>query len=151
MSDTTKPTLHDNDALLTYRVGPVLCCGPTLPVVTIIPPPELTQLPGTNIAEPGIFKHGTYVVSATDLRHRFGVKQENWNQSAKVIIAQHDDHTRGYFVDEIKDVISFPEKDGGNFQITYHEVFLAEHFYSTVIFIYTPNSKNYHSCKVVDI
>ena len=115
MSDTAKPSLHDNDALLTYRVGPVLCCGPTLPVVTIIPPPALTQLPGTNIAEPGIFKHGTYVVSATDLRHRFGVKQENWNQPAKVIIAQHDDLnlTRGYFVDEIKDVISFPEKGWG--------------------------------------
>jgi len=115
MSDTSKPSLHDNDALLTYRVGPVLCCGPTLPVVTIIPPPALTQLPGTNIAEPGIFKHGTYIVSATDLRHRFGVKQENWNQPAKVIIAQHDDLklTRGYFVDEIKDVIRFPEKGWG--------------------------------------
>ena len=113
MSDTAEPSLHDNDALLTYRVGPVLCCGPTLPVVTIIPPPALTQLPGTNIAEPGIFKHGSYIVSATDLRHRFGVKQENWNQPAKVIIAQHDDLTRGYFVDEIKDVISFPEKGWG--------------------------------------
>ena len=113
MSDTAKPSLHDNDALLTYRVGPVLCCGPTLPVVTIIPPPELTQLPGTNIAEPGIFKHGTNVVSASDLRHRFGVKQENWNQPAKVIIAQHENLTRGYFVDEIKDVISFPEKGWG--------------------------------------
>ena len=113
MSITTKPSLQDNDALLTYRVGPVLCCGPTLPIITITPPPSLTHLPGTSTAEPGIFKHGKYIVSATDLRFRFGVKQENWKQPGQVIIAQHGDQTRGYFVDEIKDVIHFPETGWG--------------------------------------
>jgi len=101
--------IEDNDALLTYRVGPVYCCGPTLPIVTITPPPPLTHPPGTSIAEPGIFKHGSLIVSATDLRYRFGVKQEHWKQPGQVIIAQHNDLTRGYFVDEIKDVISMPE------------------------------------------
>ncbi len=111
---TAKPSLHDNDALLTYRVGPVLCCGPTLPIVTITPPPEkLTHPPGTNIAEPGIFKHGSDIVSATDLRYRFGVKQENWKQPGQVIIAKHADLTRGYFVDEIIDVTHFPETGWG--------------------------------------
>lgn len=113
MSKTTKPSWQDNDALLTYRVGPVLCCGPTLPIITITPPPSLTHLPGTSIAEPGIFKHGSYIVSATDLRYRFGVKQENWKQPGQVIIAQHDDLTRGYYVDEIKDVIHFPKTGWG--------------------------------------
>lgn len=113
MSKNTIPSLQDNDALLTYRVGPVLCCGPTLPVISITPPPPLTHLPGTNTAEPGIFKHGSYVVSATDLRYRFGVKEENWNQPGQVIIAQHGDLTRGYFVDEIKDVIHFPQTGWG--------------------------------------
>jgi len=101
--------IEDNDALLTYRVGPVYCCGPTLPIVTITPPPPLTHPPGTSIAEPGIFKHGSLIVSATDLRYRFGVKQEHWKHPGQVIIAQHNDLTRGYFVDEIKDVISMPE------------------------------------------
>jgi len=101
--------LEDNDALLTYRVGPVYCCGPTLPIVTITPPPPLTHPPGTSIAEPGIFKHGSLIVSATDLRYRFGVKQEHWKQPGQVIIAQHNNLTRGYFVDEIKDVISMPD------------------------------------------
>lgn len=113
MSKTTNPSWQDNDALLTYRVGPVLCCGPTLPIITITPPPSLTHLPGTNTAEPGIFKHGSYIVSATDLRYRFGVKQENWKQPGQVIIAQHGDLTRGYYVDEIKDVIHFPETGWG--------------------------------------
>ena len=113
-STNSIPSLEDNDALLTYRVGPVFCCGPTLPIMTITPPPELTHPPGSSIAEPGIFKHGKYIVSATDLRYRFGVKQENWRQPGQIIIAQHDDQTRGYFVDEILDVIRFPESGWGN-------------------------------------
>ncbi len=114
MSLTAKPGIHDNDSLLTYRVGPVLCCGPTLPIVTITPPPaKLTHPPGTNSAEPGIFKHGSNIVSATDLRYRFGVKQENWKQPGQVIIAKHNDTARGYFVDEIIDVTHFPETGWG--------------------------------------
>jgi len=113
MSLTTKPNLHDNDALLTYRVGPVLCCGPTLPIITITPPPKLTHPPGTQPAEPGIFKHGTDIVSATDLRYRFGVKQQNWKQPGQVIIAKHNDTARGYFVDKIIDVTHFPETGWG--------------------------------------
>ena len=108
------PSLEDNDALLTYRVGPVFCCGPTLPIMTITPPPPLTHPPGSSTAEPGIFKHGNVIVSATDLRYRFGVKQENWRQPGQIIIAQHDDQARGYFVDEILDVIRFPESGWGN-------------------------------------
>lgn len=113
MPKSSSPSFQDNDALLTYRVGPVFCCGPTMPVVTITPPPDLTHLPGTNIAEPGIFKHGSYVVSATDLRYRFGVKQENWKNPGQVIVAQHNDLTRGYFVDEIIDVIHLPSTGWG--------------------------------------
>jgi len=114
MPRTAKPSLHDNDALLTYRVGPVLCCGPTLPIVTITPPPaKLTRIPGTSTAEPGIFKHGPDIISATDLRYRFGVKPENWKQPGQVIIAKHADLTRGYFVDEIIDVTHFPETGWG--------------------------------------
>jgi len=112
-----KPGIEDNDALLTYRVGPVFCCGPTLPVITITSPPALTHPPGTNIAEPGIFKYGKYIVSATDLRYRFGVKQENWKQPGQVIIAKQDDQARGYFVDEIKDVIRFPSKGWGQLPV----------------------------------
>ena len=106
--------IEDNDALLTYRVGPVLCCGPTLPVITITIPPPLTHLPGTSSAEPGIFKHDSYIVRATDLRYRFGVQQQRWKQPGQVIVAQHDNTTRGYFVDEIKDVIHFPESGWGS-------------------------------------
>lgn len=113
-SQSSPPTLEDNDALLTYRIGPVYCCGPTLPIITITPPPKLTHPPGANIAEPGIFKHKNHIVTTTDLRYRFGVKQENWKQPGQVIIAQHGNTTRGYFVDEIIDVIRFPQSGWGN-------------------------------------
>lgn len=109
MPATPKPSLDDNDALLTYRVGPVYCCGPTLPIITITPAPKLTHPPGSNIAEPGIFKHDNLIVSATDLRYRFGVKQEDWKHPAQVIITENGDTGRSYFVDEIIDVIRFPE------------------------------------------
>ncbi len=106
--------MEDSDALLTYRIGPVYCCGPSLPIITITPPPRLTQLPGASIMEPGVFKHGKFIVAATDLRYRFGVKQENWKQPGQVIIVQYGDSTRGYYVDEIIDVIRSPRSGWGN-------------------------------------
>jgi len=114
MSATATPNLHDNNALLTYRVGPVLCCGSTLPIITITPPPtKLTHPPGTSTAEPGIFKHGSDIVHATDLRYHFGVKEEDWNQPGQIIITKDDKTTRGYFVDTIIDVIKFPDSGWG--------------------------------------
>lgn len=108
------PSLDDNHALLTYRVGPVLCCGPTLPILAIIPAPKLTRPPGTTTAEPGIFKHNQYLVSATDLRYRFGVAEEKWHHPARVIITTLDNQYRGYYVDEILDVIEFPTQGWDN-------------------------------------
>jgi len=103
--------VNADNALAIYRVGPVLCCGPTRNVISIIEPPQsLTQPPGSTAAEPGIFAFNRQIVSATDLRYRFGVPESNWKQPGRMIITELNDGARGYWVDDIVDVVEMPTR-----------------------------------------
>jgi chemotaxis signal transduction protein len=103
----------DNSSLLLCRVGPVLCCAPALPIISIIPPPELTRPPGSDSAKPGIFKHGGHIVSSLDLRFKFGVDEQHWVKPGKMIVTEIDPGHIGFWVDEIIDVIGFPDSGWG--------------------------------------
>ena len=104
--------LDDNNSLLLFRVGPVRCCAPSLPVESIITPPALTHPPGSNIARPGIFKHGKQLVSVMELRYLFGVNKEDW-KPGRNIITRIENRFIGFWVDEILDVIEMPGKGWG--------------------------------------
>ena len=106
-------SVQDNNSLLLYRVGPVLCCAPSLMVETIIQPPTLTRTPGSSSAKPGIFKHAGHIVSSFDLRYKFGVEQKNWIQPGRMILTQLEKGNVGFWVDEILAVIEFPPKGWG--------------------------------------
>ncbi len=105
--------LADNHALLLFRVGPVLCCAPTLCVTTLISPPSLTHPPGSSGSHPGIFRHDGQLVSLIDLRHLFGVEEPDRKQPGRIIICHFADQPRGFLVDEVIDVISTPERGWG--------------------------------------
>ncbi len=98
----------DHRSLLLFRVGPVLCCAPSLPVITIIHPPELTRPPGSDTARPGIFKYSGKIVSSLDLRFKFGVDQDQWADPCRVIITQIIHGNVGFRVDEIQEVMDTP-------------------------------------------
>jgi len=100
----------NSNALLLYKVGPVLVCSPTLPVESITIPPNLNSLPGTNEAEPGMFKSMHGMVRVVDLRVRFGVDTADRKNPGRIIISEATGGYVGFWVDEIEDVISFPEK-----------------------------------------
>ena len=106
-------TAMDNSSLLLYRVGPVLCCAPSLPVNSIIPPPRLTRPPGTNASQPGIFRHGGHITSSIDLRYKFGVNEGDWADPCKVIVTEIDPGFVGFWVDQIMDVMDFPASGWG--------------------------------------
>ena len=103
-------TVIDNSSLLLFRVGPVLCCAPSLPIESIIPPPTLTHPPGTDRSNPGIFRHSGHIVSSWDLRYKFGVEQEHWTNPGRMIITEIDPGRIGFWVDEIIDVIEVPTR-----------------------------------------
>ncbi len=103
----------DNCSLLLFRVGPVLCCAPSLPVLTIIPPPELTRPPGSDPAKPGIFKYSGQIVSSLDLRYKFGVDEEQWANPGRVVITQIKPGCVGFWVDEIQEVMETPDSGWG--------------------------------------
>jgi len=105
-----RKAIHDADALLLYRVGPVYCCAPTLTVESVIMPPHLTHPPGSTTAEPGVFKTAQGIVKAVDLRKRFGVDKEDWLNPGRIIIIEVKGGFAGLWVDDIVDVIQFPQK-----------------------------------------
>ena len=105
--------LADNNALLIYRVGPVLCCAPTLPIETLIPPPSLTRPPGSSDAHPGIFRHDGKLVRLTDMRQLFGVAEQDRSQPGRIAICRLDTGYSGFLVDEIIDVILSPASGWG--------------------------------------
>ena len=106
-------TIDDNNALLLYRVGPVLCCAPCLPISAIIEPRPLTRPPGTSSGRPGIFKHANAIVSSLDLRYKFGVEEANWVDPGRTIVTHLDIGHIGFYVDEILDVITLPASGWG--------------------------------------
>ena len=105
--------VFENNSLLLFRVGPVLCCAPSLPVESIIPPPSLTRPPGSDDAKPGIFRHAGHVISSLDLRYKFGVDKAHWKDPGKVIVTEIEAGRTGFWVDEIMDVIDSPASGWG--------------------------------------
>ena len=103
-----------DQSLLTFRVGPVLCAAPSLPVSSIIPPPRLTHPPGTDASSPGIFKHGQHVVKVIDLREKFGVDEKDKSPTGNLVICIFENDAYAFWVDQIIDVIDFPQSGWGN-------------------------------------
>lgn len=106
-------TITDSDALLLYRVGPVLCCSSTRSVESVVVPPSMKKPPGVDELRPGIFRHVSGIVSIVDLRVAFGVNKERRSSNGRVIIVKFETGSPGFWVDEIIDVIEYPEKGWG--------------------------------------
>lgn len=100
-------------SLLTFRIGPVLCCAPSLPVRSIITPPKLTHPPGSDSSQPGIFKHGSHIVKVIDLRQKFGVELSEQTQPGNLIITTFEKESFAFWVDQILDVFDFPTEGWG--------------------------------------
>ena len=100
-------------SLLTFRVGPVLVCAPSLPIRSIITPPKLTQIAGSDPSTPGIFKHGSHIVRVLDLRLKFGVDKANQTQPGNLVITITEAGNFAFWVDQILDVFDFPKQGWG--------------------------------------
>ena len=100
-------------SLLTFRVGPVLCCAPSLPVLSIITPPKLTHIAGSDASHPGIFKHGPHIVKVIDLRLKFGIDPSEQTQPGNLIITVIENESFAFWVDQILDVFDFPSEGWG--------------------------------------
>jgi len=100
---------NKQQSLLTFRVGSILCCAPCLYVKSIITPPvKFTKLPGSNKANPGIFKHGAHIVKVIDLRKKFGAAEES--EKGNLIIIIFNNESFAFWVDQIINVFDFPSE-----------------------------------------
>lgn len=100
-------------SILTFRVGPVLCCAPSLPVRSIIRPPTLTHPPGSEPAQPGIFRHDSHIVKVIDLRQKFGIDKTEQADPGNLIITIFGEESFAFWVDQILDVFDFPTEGWG--------------------------------------
>lgn len=105
-------SLEDQQALLLYRVGPVLCCSPSYTVLSIIQPVHLTHPPGADAARPGIFRHSGHIIKTEELRVRFGVEKAD-RKPGRMIITEVDSGRTAFWVDDIIDVVSMPSQGWG--------------------------------------
>ncbi len=105
--------MPSHQALLLFRVGPILCCADTSAVVAIIEPRPLTRPPGSNAAAPGIFKHAGKLVRTSDLRHLFGSDATVASKSQRLIITEQPTGQIGFVVDEIIEVMAMPNNGFG--------------------------------------
>jgi nucleoid-associated protein YgaU/chemotaxis signal transduction protein len=105
--------IDDYNALLLYRVGPVRCCSPSQPVLTILPPPAITRPPGSDTLRPGIFKYGQWIVRTLDLREGFGVEQARWKHPGRIIVSEVAQGHCGIWVDDIIEVMETPTSGWG--------------------------------------
>lgn len=101
--------LEDTNALLLYRVGPVLMCSPTLQVESVIVPPAISRANAVSDDEPGMFRSMYGMVRVVDLRVRFGVDAAQRKQPGQIVIVEVVGGHAGFWVDEIEDVIAFPQ------------------------------------------
>ena len=108
MDLTQKP-----QSLLTFRVGPVLFCAPSLSVSNIITPPKLTRPPGSTDIQPGIFRQKSHLVKVIDLRVKFSIDNEQRNQKGNLIVTHIEGGNFAFWIDQILDVIDFPTKGWG--------------------------------------
>jgi len=106
-------TIEDNNTILIYRVGPVLCCAPCISVISITHPAPLTKLPGQKSRHSGIFKFGSNLINVCELRENFGVVPEQWREPGRIIITELSSGYIGFWVDEIIDVMKSPAKGWG--------------------------------------
>ena len=105
---------NNQNSLLTFRVGPVLCCAPSLPVRSIITPPKLTHPPGSDRAQPGIFRHGSSIVKVIDLRQKFAIDKSERTAPGHLIICIIAEQAYAFWVDQIIDVFDFPTAGWGS-------------------------------------
>ena len=110
-------TISDKNSILLYRVGPVLCCSPTRSVESVVVPPVMKKPPGVNELRPGVFKHVNGIVNIVDLRVAFGVDIELRSSAGRIIIVNLEAGMPGFWVDEIIDVIEFPDKGWGQLPV----------------------------------
>ncbi len=103
----------DHNALLLFRVGPVCCCAPSRPVAAVVTPPPLHRPPGADALHPGVFRHVSGLVRVLDLRIGFGTPAED-NAASRIIVADVAGAPTGFAVDEILDVLAWPEEGWGN-------------------------------------
>ena len=105
--------VDDHNALLLFRVGPVCCCAPSRPVTAVVTPPPLHHPPGSDALHPGVFRHVAGLVRVLDLRVGFGTPAEE-DHPSRIIVAELDDGLTGFRVDDILDVITWPDSGWGN-------------------------------------
>jgi chemotaxis signal transduction protein/nucleoid-associated protein YgaU len=94
------PATQD-DTLLIFRIDCIPCAVIAGSVQSIVMPPEhLTQPPGSNRGQPGIFKYAGHIYAVVDLRQRFGIDTPRQG-TGRLLLHEKESHRHALWVDEV--------------------------------------------------
>lgn len=94
------PTDQD-ETLLIFRIDRIPCAVAAASVQSIVmPPPQLTQPPGSDRGRPGIFRHADQVYAVVDLHQRFGIDAPRQGLG-RLLLHQNGLRRHALWVDEI--------------------------------------------------
>ncbi len=92
---------HQDDTLLIFRIDCIPCAVPAASVQSIVmPPPQLTQPPGSNRGRPGIFRHAGHIYSVVDLHQRFGIESPR-KGTGRLLLHENGVRRHALWVDEV--------------------------------------------------
>ncbi|MDH5546042.1 MAG: chemotaxis protein CheW [Gammaproteobacteria bacterium] len=98
--------IAEQEPLLIFRVGPVLCCARVHDVDSIVVPQKFTYFPGQSEDIAGVFKYRTHTVSVVKLRAKFGLPDHDNEESGRIIMAYTRHGLTGFWADEIEEITS---------------------------------------------
>jgi chemotaxis signal transduction protein/nucleoid-associated protein YgaU len=98
--------LAEQEPLLIFRVGPVLCCAPVRDVDSIVIPQPLTHFPGQAADVAGVFQYRSHTVSVQRLRTKFGLPELEDVTKGRIIMAYTHKGLTGFWADDIEEITS---------------------------------------------
>ncbi|MDH5216326.1 MAG: chemotaxis protein CheW, partial [Gammaproteobacteria bacterium] len=98
--------LAEQEPLLIFRVGPVMCCAPVRDVDSIVIPQALNHFPGQAPDVAGVFQYRSHTVSVHKLHTKFGLPELEDVTKGRIIMAYTHHGLTGFWADEIEEITS---------------------------------------------
>lgn len=96
--------LSEQEPLLIFRVGPVLCCAPVRDVDSIVIPQPLNHFPGQAPDVAGVFQYRSHTVSVHKLHTKFGLPELEDETKGRIIMAYTHHGLIGFWADDIEEI-----------------------------------------------
>jgi len=98
----------DNDGLVVFRVGDVLCGLGIEHIHEVSRKSDITRVPGAPPEVRGVINLRGQIVTVLDPAAKLGVTAVERSRGRKIVVVQFEDELIGLLVDEVEDIVHVP-------------------------------------------